>query len=41
MRGCSRGCRFCQAGFIYRPVRNARLNILEQLLKEVRLSELG
>jgi len=20
-RGCSRGCRFCQAGFIYRPVR--------------------
>ncbi len=21
MRGCVRGCRFCQAGFIYRPVR--------------------
>lgn len=21
MRGCSRGCRFCQAGFVYRPVR--------------------
>lgn len=21
MRGCYRGCRFCQAGFIYRPVR--------------------
>ncbi len=21
-RGCIRGCRFCQAGFIYRPVRN-------------------
>lgn len=21
MRGCSRGCRFCQAGIIYRPVR--------------------
>ncbi len=21
MRGCPRGCRFCQAGFIYRPVR--------------------
>src|SRR5690606_28014778 len=20
-RGCTRGCRFCQAGFIYRPVR--------------------
>ncbi len=21
MRGCSRGCRFCQAGYVYRPVR--------------------
>ena len=21
MRGCTRGCRFCQAGYIYRPVR--------------------
>ena len=21
MRGCKRGCRFCQAGFIYRPIR--------------------
>ena len=20
-RGCTRGCRFCQAGFVYRPVR--------------------
>ena len=24
MRGCSRGCRFCQAGFWYRPVRERR-----------------
>lgn len=23
-RGCSRGCRFCQAGYIYRPVRERR-----------------
>ncbi len=23
-RGCTRGCRFCQAGFIYRPVREKR-----------------
>ncbi|MBP7194948.1 MAG: TIGR03960 family B12-binding radical SAM protein [Candidatus Cloacimonetes bacterium] len=39
MRGCSRGCRFCQAGFIYRPVRErSATDILEQLLKEVRLS---
>jgi len=29
-RGCSRGCRFCQAGFIFRPVRRrSRDNILE------------
>ncbi len=24
MRGCARGCRFCQAGFIYRPVRSRK-----------------
>ncbi len=24
MRGCTRGCRFCQAGMIYRPVRERR-----------------
>lgn len=24
MRGCTRGCRFCQAGIIYRPVRERR-----------------
>ena len=28
MRGCSRGCRFCQAGFIYRPVREKTPNVL-------------
>ncbi len=27
-RGCSRGCRFCQAGIIYRPVREKRLETL-------------
>lgn len=31
MRGCSRGCRFCQAGMIYRPVRERSL---ETLLKQ-------
>lgn len=30
-RGCTRGCRFCQAGIIYRPVRERRP---EQLLKQ-------
>lgn len=30
-RGCSRGCRFCQAGMVYRPVRERKLEtLLEQ-----------
>lgn len=28
MRGCIRGCRFCQAGFIYRPVRDKHFETL-------------
>lgn len=28
MRGCARGCRFCQAGFIYRPVRQRKVEPL-------------
>jgi radical SAM family uncharacterized protein len=27
-RGCTRGCRFCQAGFIYRPIRARRMETL-------------
>ncbi len=27
-RGCTRGCRFCQAGFLYRPVRERRVDTL-------------
>jgi len=27
-RGCMRGCRFCQAGYIYRPVRPRRMETL-------------
>ncbi len=27
-RGCTRGCRFCQAGFIYRPVRQRSVETL-------------
>lgn len=30
MRGCYRGCRFCQAGFIYRPVRPKSVENLTQ-----------
>jgi len=31
MRGCSRGCRFCQAGMIYRPVRERSQEKLGEL----------
>lgn len=30
MRGCYRGCRFCQAGFIYRPVRPRSVETLTE-----------
>ena len=29
-RGCIRGCRFCQAGFIYRPVREKSPDVINQ-----------
>ena len=28
MRGCPRGCRFCQAGFLYRPIRQRSVGTL-------------
>ncbi len=31
MRGCIRGCRFCQAGMIYRPVREKDVSRLKEL----------
>ncbi len=31
-RGCARGCRFCAAGFVYRPVRFRRKEVLEPSL---------
>lgn len=34
-RGCSRGCRFCQAGMIYRPVRERKQETLVQLAEEL------
>lgn len=30
MRGCIRGCRFCQAGQLYRPVRERDVNLLKE-----------
>ena len=35
MRGCPRGCRFCQAGFIYRPKRERSPEFLLQLAKSL------
>ncbi len=32
-RGCIRGCRFCQAGFIYRPVRERSVDNLTKIAK--------
>ena len=29
-RGCIRGCRFCQAGFIYRPVREKSIDTIDK-----------
>lgn len=34
LRGCTRGCRFCQAGYIYRPVRERSVNKLCELAEE-------
>ncbi|MQN01518.1 MAG: TIGR03960 family B12-binding radical SAM protein [Lachnospiraceae bacterium] len=35
MRGCIRGCRFCQAGMIYRPCRQKSLDILKKYAVEM------
>lgn len=40
MRGCARGCRFCQAGYIYRPLRERSLGYLLFLAKSL-LAESG
>ncbi|PKM55518.1 MAG: B12-binding domain-containing radical SAM protein [Firmicutes bacterium HGW-Firmicutes-5] len=34
-RGCARGCRFCQAGIIYRPVREKDLKALKEQAIEI------
>lgn len=34
-RGCTRGCRFCQAGISYRPVRERTADRLRTIAKEM------
>ena len=38
LRGCNRGCRFCQAGMVYRPTRERSLETLKRYADEVLLS---
>jgi len=33
-RGCTRGCRFCQAGMIYRPVRERSKDKIKEIVKK-------
>ncbi len=35
MRGCVRGCRFCQAGYIYRPLRERDPRALQQQIEKL------
>ena len=34
-RGCTRGCRFCQAGMIYRPVRERSMERLMEMAEKL------
>ncbi len=34
-RGCIRGCRFCQAGMIYRPIRERSLEVLKENIIDI------
>ena len=34
-RGCIRGCRFCQAGFIYRPIREKSYEVINEQCKRI------
>ena len=35
LRGCIRGCRFCQAGFIYRPTREKKPDVINMQCKSI------
>ncbi|HZY44039.1 MAG TPA: B12-binding domain-containing radical SAM protein, partial [Anaerolineae bacterium] len=45
MRGCTRGCRFCHAGMVTRPVRERKVqdvvNAVEEILRETGFEEIG
>lgn len=45
LRGCARGCRFCQAGFTYRPLRERSQETLlegaEELIRHTGYEEMG
>ncbi|MGL5346085.1 MAG: TIGR03960 family B12-binding radical SAM protein [Peptostreptococcaceae bacterium] len=34
-RGCTRGCRFCQAGMIYRPIREKSVDRLKEIVENL------
>jgi radical SAM family uncharacterized protein len=44
-RGCTRGCRFCQAGMIYRPIREKKteklIDLADKLIKETGYDEIS
>lgn len=44
-RGCTRGCRFCQAGIVYRPLRERslenNLELIEKMLKNTGYTEVS
>ncbi len=37
-RGCIRGCRFCQAGMVYRPLREKPIELVKELASEMMAS---
>ncbi|WP_043793891.1 radical SAM protein [Solidesulfovibrio fructosivorans] len=40
-RGCPYGCRFCAAGYVYRPPRQARMAALQTLIEDVSPRKVG
>ena len=34
-RGCTRGCRFCHAGMVYRPIRERKPEVLKELARKL------